>query len=294
MTKDALEGVNVVLMGPSGSGKTYSIGTLVDSGIEVFYLALENGLESLLGYYADNNKEIPSNLHWHRIEPKKAGFQALIDSATKINIMDQKTLASSSDTRRKEYDSFLKIVSSLSNFIDDRTGISYGSVDSWGTDRVIVVDGLTGINNAAMNLVVGGKPMKSQSDWQIAQSQVETLLTKLCDDCNCHFVLLAHIEREHDEIMGGIKLTMSTLGKALLAKLPRLFSDIILTTRDGLNFYWDTIDNKADVKTRNLPMSSKNPPDFKAILKKWNSRNDAGKSKEVVVEGKATISVESN
>lgn len=35
-----LPGVNVLLMGPSGTGKTYSIGTLVDMGVEVFYLHL--------------------------------------------------------------------------------------------------------------------------------------------------------------------------------------------------------------------------------------------------------------
>ena len=46
-----LPGVNVLLMGPSGTGKTYSIGTLVDMGVEVFYLALESGMESLLGYW---------------------------------------------------------------------------------------------------------------------------------------------------------------------------------------------------------------------------------------------------
>ena len=63
----ALPGVNVLLMGPSGTGKTHSIGTLVDLGIDVFYLALEAGMESLLGYWTDRGKEVPANLHWHKV-----------------------------------------------------------------------------------------------------------------------------------------------------------------------------------------------------------------------------------
>ena len=66
--KPSLPGFNVMLMGPAGSGKTHSIGTLVDAGIEVFYLALEPGLESLLGYWTDNDKPIPPNLHWHTLK----------------------------------------------------------------------------------------------------------------------------------------------------------------------------------------------------------------------------------
>ena len=62
--KSTLAGVNVLLMGPAGSGKTHAIGTLVDTGVEVFYLALEPGLESLIGYYTDCGLEVPANLHY--------------------------------------------------------------------------------------------------------------------------------------------------------------------------------------------------------------------------------------
>jgi len=66
--KSSLPGFNVMLMGPAGSGKTHALGTLVDSGIEVFYLALEPGLESLLGYWTDRGLPIPANLHWHTLK----------------------------------------------------------------------------------------------------------------------------------------------------------------------------------------------------------------------------------
>ena len=268
-----LAGFNVVLMGPSGTGKTHAIGTLVDSGLEVFYLALENGLETLLGYYTDRNLPIPDNLHWHRVAAKKAGFGAMLANANKVLTMDQKTLASSSDVYKKDQDQWIKIIKCLQNFKDDRTGKEFGAVDEWGTDKVLVIDGLSGVSKAAMHLVIGGKAMRSQSDWGLAQGQVETLLTQLSEDCKCHFVLISHIDREVDEVLGGIKFMMSSLGKALYPKLPIMFSDIILTVRDGKNWYWDTLNSQADIKTRNLPMESKGSPDFKRIVDKWRSRN---------------------
>ncbi len=83
-----LPGTNVLLMGPAGTGKTHSIGTLVDTGVEVFYLALESGMESLLGYWTDRGKPIPSNLHWHKLAGPKAGFKEMIENATKINTLN--------------------------------------------------------------------------------------------------------------------------------------------------------------------------------------------------------------
>ena len=58
-----LPGVNVLLMGPAGTGKTHSLGTLADAGVELFYLGLEPGLESLLGYWTDKGLEVPPNVH---------------------------------------------------------------------------------------------------------------------------------------------------------------------------------------------------------------------------------------
>ncbi|MEI5617461.1 hypothetical protein WB403_51100, partial [Streptomyces brasiliscabiei] len=48
-----LPGVNVLIEGPGGTGKTFSLGTLVDTGIETFYLGLDSGVESLFAYWTD-------------------------------------------------------------------------------------------------------------------------------------------------------------------------------------------------------------------------------------------------
>lgn len=272
LPKSALNGVNILLMGPAGTGKTHSIGTLVDAGAEVFYLGLEPGLESILGYFTDRGKEIPANLHWHQLEAPKSSFTEFLDTATKVNTMALDTLAKMSDPNRSKHNQFLKLIEALNNFPDDRTGQKFGCVDVWTPSRVLVMDGMAGLARAAMSLVVGGKPVRNQSDWGIAQDQVEKIVRILTDNCKCHFVLIAHVERETDAVLGGVKLMVSSLGKALAPKLPPMFSDVILTVREGGKFSWDTGSAQADVKSRNLPIKSGLEPDFGAIIKKWQSR----------------------
>jgi len=268
----ALPGPNVMLMGPGGTGKTHSLATLVEAGVEVFYLGLEPGLESLLGYFTDNNKPVPPNLHWHMVEAPKASFGDLIDSATKINTMSLDTLAKMNDPKRMNYNQFVKILEALNGFVDQRTGKNYGAVDDWPEGYCLAMDSLTGLGRAAMSLVVGGKPVRNISDWGIAQDQVEKILRMLTDNCRCWFVLIAHIDRETDQVLGGVKLMAATLGAKLSPKLTPMFSDVILTVREGTKFTWDTGSAMADTKTRNLPIMQGIVPSFAPIVKKWLSR----------------------
>jgi hypothetical protein len=270
-----LAGVNVLLMGPAGSGKTHSIGTLVDAGLEVFYLALEPGLESLLGYYKDNKKSIPDNLHWHTLKAPSTSFSTLMESAKLVNTMSMDSLAKMQDPNRSKHNQFIALFEALCNFPDDKTGKKFGDVGEWGTDRALVIDGMTGLGRAAMALVIGGKAMRSQADWGMAQDQLEKILRKFTDDCKCHFILLSHVERETDPVLGGTKIMASTLGKALAPKIAPMFSDVILTVRDGTKWTWDTSNSMADLKTRNLPIAIGLPQNFGAIIAKWKARGAA-------------------
>ena len=268
-----LPGVNVLLMGPSGTGKTYSIGTLVDLGVETFYLSLESGMESLLGYWTDNGKEIPENLHWHKLAAPVANLNEMITNAKNINTLNLDSLAKMTDPNKSKHNQFISLLEALNNFPDDRTGELFGPVNEWDQSRILVIDGATGIATCAMALVIGGKAVRNQSDWGIAQDQIIKLVQMLCDNCACHFVLLAHVEREVDNVLGGVKLMVSTLGKAIAPKFPAMFSDVILSARTGDKFTWDTASVMADVKSRSLTMRSDHPPTFKSIIDKWTSRN---------------------
>jgi hypothetical protein len=270
----ALPGVNVLIEGPTGTGKTHSIGTLVESDpkLEVFFLALESGMESLLGYFTDKGKPIPPNLHWHALGQPEGGFAALAKGAEQIGALSQDALYKIQDFERHKKNNFFKTINVLANFTDQRTGQSFGPVDSWGPNRAIVIDGLTGLGNFAMSMVIGNKPVKSQADWGIAQTPVENTLRLLTDGCKCHFVLLSHVEREVDQVMGGVKVTVSSLGRALPPKIPPMFSDVILAVRNGTVWTWSTANTLCDLKTRNLPVADNIPPNFKQILDKWQSR----------------------
>lgn len=265
-------GVNVLLLGASGAGKTYSIRTLLDAGLEVFVLFTEPGMEVL----SDTD---PEKLHWHYIPPASADFADMIDSASKINRMSLKMLSDMSDINKSKYTEFIQILQSLSNFTCDRTGKSYGAVDSWGSDKVLVMDSLSGLSICAMNLVTGSKPIKSIADWGMAMDNLERLITKLCVDTQCHFVMTAHLERETDEVTGGTTLMASTLGRKLAPKLPRFFSEVIHVKRDGDTYVWSTSTTNVDTKTRKLGLSAKLAPSFVPVIKAWREGNqETGKS----------------
>lgn len=267
-----LPGVNVLIEGPTGTGKTHSLGTLADTGVELFALFTESGIETLLGYWTDRGLAIPDNVHWHILERPAGNFETLAKSAENINTVAQETLHKMQDPNRSKHNQFVGLLRALADFPDDRTGKKFGPVDSWGPDRCLALDSLTGINPIALSLVVGGKPVKSQADWGIAQDQVEKLTRQLTDGCKCHFVLLAHVERETDQVFGGVKITVSTLGRALAPKIPPMFSDVVLAQREGTKFTWTTANSQADLKARNLEIADGLPQDFAKIISKWKSR----------------------
>lgn len=269
-----LPGVNVMLMGPSGTGKTYAIGTLVDAGIEVFYFAYEAGAETLLGYFTDRGLHIPDNLHICTVRAPSASFLEMADAVRYVNTLSFEGLIKQVDPAKSKYNQLEQFLRNFNNVVDD-TGKAWGDVQTWDSSRALVIDGLTGLCDSAMKACIGGKFARDQKDWGLAQNIVEGILRKITSESRFHFILISHVERETDPNGGGLKLMASALGRALAPKLPAMFSDVILAKRIGRDFWWDTEDPAADLKTRNLPISGKIPPTFAAIIEKWKSRSGA-------------------
>lgn len=262
----AVPAPKIMLVGATGSGKTYVLRTLVEAGLEVFVLFSEPGMEVLADVPADK-------LHWHYVPPATPDWKDMVGSAEKINTLSFQALTSLSDINKGKYKEFIELLKCMANFTDDRTGMSFGPIDNFGPDKAFVVDSLSGLNIAAMNLVVGSKPVKSMSDWGVAMDNLERLITKLTTGLDCTFVMTAHLERETDEQTGGTQLMASTLGRKLAPRLPRFFSDVVHCRREGDKFFWSTVTSNVDLKARNLPFSDKLPPSFKPIIENWRKHN---------------------
>lgn len=270
----SLPGVNVMLMGPSGTGKTHAIGTLVDAGLDVFYFAYEAGSETLVGYFTDRGLPVPPNLHICTVRAPTASFLEMADAVRYVNTLSFEGLIKQVDPSKSKYNQLEQFLRNFNDVTDDN-GKKWGDVQSWDSSRALVIDGLTGLCDSAMKACIGGKFARDQKDWGLAQNIVEGILRKITSESKYHFVLISHVERETDPNGGGLKLMASALGRALAPKLPAMFSDVVLAKRIGRDFWWDTEDPAADLKTRNLPISGKIPPSFAAIIDKWKSRGGA-------------------
>lgn len=250
-----------MLMGPSGTGKTTSLKTLIDCGITPYVIFTEPGMEVLGDLPLDK-------VHWHHVKAADQSWAELIDFANKVNQFTFEALTKIGGVNKAGHQQIQDILKACNRFVCDRTGEDFGDVSTWNTDRCLVVDSLTGLSSMAMGLVVGNKPVRSLPDWGVAQNALEFILGKL-NSLHCSFVLIAHIERETDEVLGGIKLMPSTLGRKLAPKIPLPMSDVILTVRNGTTWTWSTANPQADLKTRNLAIAENLPPSFKPLIESW-------------------------
>jgi hypothetical protein len=281
----SLPGVKTLLQGDGGTGKTFSLGTAVEwkhpiSGkqLQVFYFAFEAGAESLAGYFLDppprgkGTKELPSNLHIITVKPPSASWDSLAENVKLINTLSNSALRKVTDVNRSKYDQFEKFLRTFNDVTDDK-GQKHGSVDKWDADHFISIDGMTGLCRAAAQSVCGGKIDRDQSDFGLMMGLIEEFLRRITDaSCKCHLALLSHVEPEIDEVNGGRKITVSVPGKKLAPKIPPMFSDVIACKRLGKQFVWDLEDPQYVLKTRNLPIESKLPPNFGQILDSWARR----------------------
>lgn len=273
-----LPGPNILLEGPAGTGKTYALGTVVEWAAkqtpvkQVFVLFTEQGVETLLGFWTDRNLPIPTNLHYHVTIAKTSSLASLITAADNVGKLSYEALTKVTDPNRSQNNAFHKILTACSNFPDDRTGEKFGPVDAWNSDRIFCIDSLSELANAAFKMVIGNKPTASMPDYGVAQNNLMNFLRLCTQGISCTFILIGHVTRETDEITGGIKLMTKAIGKALSGDIPPLFSDVIYTVREGTSFSWDTAAGNVDVKSRNLPIASKQKPDFATIMDKWKSR----------------------
>lgn len=268
-------GPNILLLGFPGNGKTHSVASLLKAGLEVFVIFTEQGRESMLEGLRTYKctPEERKRLHWNMVETASPGFGALADIARKINTSNQKALSGMDSISGNKYQQALKLINTCASYVD-QNGEDFGDVSTWGNDRALVIDGLSGVNDMMMDLVVGGKPVKSISDWQIAMDAEMRFVKQLCNDTMCTLVMTGHLDREKDEVTGKLTVTPSLLGTKNGTKIGRLFSDVLFATKADGTFVWRVEDSQNEqLKTRNLPVSNKSyPQNFVPLIENWASR----------------------
>lgn len=269
-------GFKTLLLGESGSGKTYSLRTLVDAGLEVFIILTENGMRSI------NDVTCEQGLHYKYLPPAAPNLSTMKTSASRINqASDLEALTRVKDWDKTKYQQFIQFLSTLERFQCDRCGKDFGMVDDWGHDRALVIDSLSGLSIMAMDLATGSKPVKSPADWGTSMDNLERMILRLCMGVRVHVVLTGHLEREKDEVTGGIKLMASTLGQKLAPKLPRYFDDVIMAQDVGTDWVWATSAPNVSLKTRNLAKATKLPPSFVPLFAAWKSSSIYQTTEEV-------------
>jgi hypothetical protein len=260
-----LPGIKVLLIGGSGAGKTYALRTLVDAGITPMCVFTENSFD-VLG-------DVPKDkMHWMYIPPSHSSVQTLIDGAKRVMVFTPAQIQATADITRAQTNQYIPLLEALMNFKCDRTGESFGNVSTWGTDKALVIDSLSGLTISATKLAVGEKYAMTQPEYQIAMKTIENLINQICTGFHCHAVVTAHMEREVDEVNGGVKIYASTIGRKLAPVLPRNFTDVLLAKRIGTKFVWDSADPQADLKSRNAPIQAELPPSFAPLVVRWKGR----------------------
>lgn len=265
---------SVLIFGEPGSGKTTALITLLLAGLEVFVIITEpNGLDSLLDACSKHKAPI-AKLHWRFIGPTPVSIATLKTQAQKINDFSFEDLTKiKGDTSKRTMQQWMRVLDTLEDFKDDRTGESFGNVGSWGPDRALAIDSLSGLNMMARDWTVGVKPMMAMGEYGVAMHMIQRLVNT-CTSLDCFFILIAHVARSVDPVKGGTLLTLLTLGEKYTPPIPAPFSEVIYAYKDGSNFYWSTATPNIATKNRALSLSDKLTPNFSPIVEIGKKRTE--------------------
>lgn len=256
-------GHKILLEGGSGAGKTYSLRTLVTAGIEVRAIFTEPRWRSV------DDLKCADGFHIHYVNPTTASWDALEKRAENLTKLPWDAAVKWTDPAKSKYDGFVRILNALHRFKCQNCQKEFGDATEWDSNVCLWFDGLSGINTAAMQMVVGGAVTRSQPQWGAAMESEVQLIKQCIYGTRSWFVLVAHLDKLMDEIQGGFIVQPLALGRKVGPELPKDFDEVILAERIGDKFKWTTIASGVDLKATYLPLSDNLQPDFKPIYDRW-------------------------
>lgn len=214
-TRGTYKGLHV---GDSGSGKTGALAALVEDGYKLRVLDFEDGLDPIAGYITPSKRELIANVSYHTLKDQ---FQMF---GTYLAI--------------KKAPSFQRAMKLLQNWEDEAAPEgSYGPVETWGDDTILVIDTLGSMARASFNMVLhannalapsGGKGGPEQSHYGTAQDNIERLLDMLTtpEVVPCHVIVNAHWTWQEGDL-GSQRAYPRTVGKALSPKVGEKFNNML-------------------------------------------------------------------
>lgn len=210
----------LLFIGNSGAGKTGALASLASAGYNLRILDLDNGLDVL------KNLLTSSDTGYTADAASRVQYVTITDPMRNVGgklVPRQPTV-------------WTRTIGMLANWVDPETKESLGPVTSWSNQDVLVIDSLSLLSTAAMNMILGmnGRlgQRPQQSDWGAAQDLVEGLIQMLYDESvKCNVIVTSHITFIGEE--GNQIGYPNTLGKALPPKLGRYFNTILLARSQG-------------------------------------------------------------
>lgn len=224
--------VKMLVVGDSGTGKTGGLASLVDAGYKLRILDFEAKLEPLIGYAKQKTKLADISYITLKDEYKVVGSMMSISKAT----------------------SFQLALKALNKWEDGEQDL--GPVTSWNKSDVLVIDALSSMSRAAMNMVLlannhFGKPPELQH-WGAAMDTIEKVIGNLTNPAivPCHLVMLTHVTVQESEGGGLVKAYPEALGSKLNPKVGRYFNNLIgLSLQGGEKTYKTKKDGLLACKT---------------------------------------------
>lgn len=241
--------LRLMICGRPKTGKTGgAIVPLLRAGFEVGVLSYDNNMDPVYAFCTE-------------------------DELTRLSVivLQDAVRLTSGDSGGKEYiqvsgdpTAMRRGMQALDNWTKFDPEHDWGPVKSWSTNRVLVLDNLTFMGEAAFNRVraINGRNRGNtrDSDWGVAMDDQANMLAKLMSsEFSCHVICLAHLKMigpkeprlqgEKDEDLIDIKIAIakanteliptrlypSALGRALPENVLRFVPAAVIT---------DTIDNK--------------------------------------------------
>lgn len=201
--------VKMLVAADSGSGKSGALASLIDAGLKVRVLDADNGLSVVKGYVKDKEK-LRTNMHF-------------------VKLVDDLSLVASRVGVKKAH-AFQEAMDALDGGEKGKKlwGEDFGAVTTWGPDVVLVVDSLSMLGRASLQMVLQlngkGHAQPEIQHYGTAMENIERLIGILTSPAvGCHVIFNTHLTN----VDGTAKLYPEALGSKLSPKIGRYFDTMV-------------------------------------------------------------------